>query len=144
MTPNEDAEFNLRIRKTGGKIYLNKDIRVEYFPRETIAKLVRQYFRYGQGRCRTFRKHKAFISVRQVIPPLWVISTLVFLAISLVWPIFIVPLLAYVSVLIIASGYGSLKKSDMAILLSPVCLVIMHYAWGFGFLHQMFIRAAKK
>ncbi|MHC5060940.1 MAG: glycosyltransferase family 2 protein [Planctomycetota bacterium] len=144
MTPNEDAEFNIRIRKSGGKIYLNKDIRVDYFPRETIPKLVKQYFRYGQGRCRTFGKHRAFISVRQVIPPLWTISTLVLLAMSLAWPVFIVPLLAYIFVLIAASGYGSLKKRDMAILLSPICLVIMHYAWGLGFLHQMFIRAGKE
>jgi len=73
MTPNEDAELNMRIRKYGGTVYLSSSIRVSYFPRETITKLMKQYFRYGQGRCRTTKKHRAFTSVRQVIPPVWVI-----------------------------------------------------------------------
>lgn len=143
MTPNEDAEFNMRIRKTGGKVYLNSNIKVDYFPRDSLVKLVKQYFRYGQGRCRTFKKHKAFTSIRQLIPPLWAVSSLIFLAMSLTWPVFIMPLLVYVFALIIASGYGAFKKHDIAILLSPVCFVIMHYAWGLGFLHQISIKANK-
>ena len=143
MTPNEDAEFNMRIRKTGGKVYLNSNIKIDYFPRDSFVKLLKQYFRYGQGRCRTFKKHKAFTSIRQLIPPLWAVSSLIFLAMSLIWPVFIMPLLVYIFALIIASGHGAFKKHDIAILLSPVCFVIMHYAWGLGFLHQMFIRAVR-
>jgi len=142
MTPNEDAEFNLRIRRAGGKIYLNDNIRVDYFPRESFTKLARQYFRYGQGRCRTFQKHRAFTSIRQIIPPLWAVCTPIFLAASLVLPVFVVPLLVYVFVLVAASCYGAVKRCDMAILLSPVCFMIMHYAWGFGFLCQMFTKTA--
>ena len=143
MTPNEDAELNVRIRKTGGHVYLNGNIKVDYFPRDSLVKLLKQYFRYGQGRCRTFKKHKAFTSIRQLVPPLWAVSSFVFLALSLTWPVFAIPLLVYVLTLVIASGYGAFKEHDLAILLSPVCFVIMHYAWGFGLLQQMFARTAK-
>jgi len=138
MTPNEDAEFNMRIRKSGGTVYLNSNIRVGYFPREAITELMKQYFQYGQGRCRTFKKHRAFTSVRQVIPPFWVILTLVILALSSLSKFFILPLLAYFLILLVVSIYGTYKRWDTAVLLSPVCFAIMHYAWGIGFFIELF------
>jgi len=144
MTPNEDAEFNMRIQKAGGKVYLNGDIRVHYFPRDSFVKLAKQYFRYGQGRCRTFKKHKAFTSIRQIVPPLWVVFTLIVLGMSLAWSPFIIPLLAYVFVLISASVYGSFKKCEVSILLSLAYFIVMHYAWGLGFLHEMLLKPMQK
>ena len=43
MTPNEDAELNLRIIKNGGRVYLNKDIKVYYYPRNRVIKFILQY-----------------------------------------------------------------------------------------------------
>jgi glycosyltransferase involved in cell wall biosynthesis len=144
MTPNEDAEFNMRIRKSGGTVYLNGDIEVGYFPRETIAKLLKQYFRYGQGRCRTSRKHKAFTSVRQVIPPIWTVLTLAILVMGLFSKFFMLPLLAYFFVLLLAAMHGTYKRRDFAILLSPVCFAVMHYAWGAGFFSELFRKSSEK
>ena len=139
MTPNEDAEFNLRIRKEGGTIYLNHEIRVGYFPRDTLAKLMKQYYRYGQGRCRTSKKHKAFTSLRQVVPPLWVVVTLVLLILSLSSVVYLLPLLVYFFVLLSVSIFGAYRKRDAAILLSPICFGVMHYAWGLGFFSELFV-----
>jgi len=144
MTPNEDAELNMRIRKSGGTVYLNSSIRVGYFPRETVTKLMKQYFCYGQGRCRTAKKHRAFTSVRQVIPPVWVILTFVILVMSLFFKFFILPLLAYFFILLIVSIHGAYKRRDTAVLMSPVCFAVMHYAWGFGFLSEMFRKNSGK
>ncbi len=140
MTPNEDAELNLRIRKSGGTVYLDSNIRVGYFPRDTLAKLARQYFRYGQGRCRTSKKHRAFTSIRQVVPPLWIVLTVLLLLLSAYSVFFVLPLAAYALVLLLVSAYGSYKKRDGAVLLSPVCFGVMHYAWGLGFLSELFRR----
>lgn len=140
MTPNEDAEFNLRIRKAGGTVCLDSTIRVGYFPRDTLTKLAGQYFRYGQGRCRTSKKHKALTSVRQVVPPLWTILTLVLLPLSLRSAVFLLPLLAYVLALVLVSIHGACTKRDGAILLAPICLAVMHYAWGLGFLSELLRR----
>ncbi len=137
MTPNEDAELNLRIRKSGGTVYLDSNIRVGYFPRDTLAKLARQYFRYGQGRCRTSKKHRAFTSIRQVVPPFWTVLTLVLLLLSWRSVFFVFPLAAYVLVLLLVSMYGAYRKRDRAVLLSPMCFGVMHYAWGLGFLSEL-------
>lgn len=144
MTPNEDAEFNMRIRKSSGTVYLDSNIRVGYFPRETVAKLMKQYFHYGQGRCRTFKKHGALTSVRQVIPPLWTVLTLVILAMSLLSQFFLLPLLAYLFILLLVSIYGTYKRRDISLLLSPICFAVMHYAWGVGFLSELCRKRAGK
>ncbi len=137
MTPNEDAELNLRIRKSGGTVYLDSNIRVGYFPRDTLAKLARQYFRYGQGRCRTSKKHGSFTSIRQVVPPFWTVFTVALLLLSWRSVFFVFPLAAYVLVLLLVSMYGAYGKQDRAVLLSPVCFAVMHYAWGLGFLSEL-------
>lgn len=138
MTPNEDAEFNLRIRKSGRKVYLDSNIRVGYFPRDTVAKLTKQYFRYGKGRCRTSRKHGTITSVRQVIPPFWIVLTLVLLVMSLFSMFFILPLLVYFIILLSVTIHGAYKRRDAAILVSPICFATMHYSWGLGFLSELF------
>jgi glycosyltransferase involved in cell wall biosynthesis len=137
MTPNEDAEFNMRIRKSGGSIYLNSDIRVSYFPRDSVSKLMKQYFRYGRGRCRTFKKHRTLTSLRQVIPPVWIVLTLLFLVCSLFFRPFLIPLFSYFLILMSVSLYYFIIRRDAAVLLSWLCFGVMHYAWGLGFLREL-------
>lgn len=140
MTPNEDAELNLRIRQCGGRVYLNGDIRVKYCPRDSLLKLMAQYFRYGQGRCRSFRKHGRLTSVRQILPPLLVVITLISLGMMLLSKLSLIPLALYLSLLILASAAGAVKKQEISLLISPLCFVIMHYAWGAGFLRACLTR----
>jgi succinoglycan biosynthesis protein ExoA len=66
--PNEDAELNLRLLKSGKKIYLDGSLGVYYFVRDSLSHLARQYFYYGQGRAYTTLKHRRFTSWRQVAP----------------------------------------------------------------------------
>lgn len=137
MTPNEDAELNLRIIKCGGKIYLNSDIKVEYFPRRSIKELLVQYFRYGCGRCRTVKKHGRITSYRQIVSPLWVMSSLVFIGMGMASKLFFIPVAVYLSIIFLISIIGTLKSKDMSILMSSVCFIIMHYAWGIGFINEI-------
>jgi glycosyltransferase involved in cell wall biosynthesis len=69
---NEDAELNQRILDAGGKLYLSKKIVVQYFPRDSIKGLARQYFHYGKGRARTLLKHRRFPTIRPALPFLMV------------------------------------------------------------------------
>jgi glycosyltransferase involved in cell wall biosynthesis len=71
---NEDAELNQRILQAGGRIYQSREIVVYYYPRDSLAGLARQYFRYGQGRARTLLKHRRFIRLRPALPFLGLLS----------------------------------------------------------------------
>ncbi len=65
---NEDAELNQRILAAGGRVYLSRDIVVHYYPRDSLPKLFKQYFRYGMGRARTLLKHRGLVVGRPLIP----------------------------------------------------------------------------
>jgi succinoglycan biosynthesis protein ExoA len=84
---NEDSELNQRILDAGGRIYLSRDIRVHYFPRDTFESLARQYYKYGRGRARTLLKLGTFPRISPALPFLMVTSAAVMLALPPLWPL---------------------------------------------------------
>jgi glycosyltransferase involved in cell wall biosynthesis len=58
----EDAEFNYRCGKAGFRSFTSMKLAVHYYPRETLQGLFRQMKRYGTGRMRLYRKHKAGVA----------------------------------------------------------------------------------
>lgn len=66
---NEDAELNYRLRKaTDKKIMLDPDIVINYFPRNTVGKLGKQYFNYGYWRTKTANKHEQSMRFSHLLP----------------------------------------------------------------------------
>jgi succinoglycan biosynthesis protein ExoA len=133
---NEDAELNIRILKSGGKIYLDNSIRVEYLPRETLGQLAMQYFRYGQGRAYTTVKHRHITSYRQVAPPLLVIALFASLALSFFFPLSLTVWGGYL-VALLASALFTWPRRKIPLetrWLMSICFFLMHTAWGLGFL----------
>lgn len=65
---NQDDEFNLRLRKAGGRIVLDPKIRVLYTPRGSWWGVVRQYYEYGLWKIPVMRRHNAVLGVRSLAP----------------------------------------------------------------------------
>src|SRR5690348_683384 len=55
---NEDAEYDGRLIKSGGRIWLADDLLITYFPRKNTISLFRQYVKQGRGRAHTFFRHR--------------------------------------------------------------------------------------
>jgi succinoglycan biosynthesis protein ExoA len=136
---NEDYEMNIRIRKAGGKIYLDPRIQTTYTPRATPKKLWDQYFRYGWWKVETLKLHPDSLRWRQLVPFLFVAAILSLVLLSPYWTlargllVFIV--LSYGAVL----GFGSwqIKKRNTpwsVVSRFPLAVTIMHVSWGSGFL----------
>lgn len=134
---NEDAELDHRLTSAGGRIWLESDARLAYRMRDTLPDLVRQYWRYGQGRGRTIMKHRMRPRLRQVLP-VW---NLVFLAACLmVAPLFPVALAgpaAYLLALAATSVVAVLAIRSPCGLLAGVALAAMHLPWAAGFLTEI-------
>lgn len=135
---NQDAELNLRLLRSGRKIYLDHTLRVLYFPRETFARLARQYFAYGRGRARTTRKHRRVTSWRQVLPPLFVPASIAAaiggIVLPLAWmlPAFYLAAVLFGAVLIPASG--TKRPADLTERVAAAwAMIVMHFSWGAGF-----------
>jgi len=136
---NQDGELNLRILKTGKKIYLDSSIKVKYYPRNTLRDLARQYFRYGRGRCYTTLKHKKITSFRQVLPVLLILCLLASIGLSLWNPIALMfPSLYIISLLLTALFTWPQKKNPIIQrLFMGTAWAIMHISWGSGFVSRL-------
>jgi len=137
--PNEDSELNIRIVKSGRKIYLDGTLKVLYFPRASFGKLFRQYFKYGQGRCYTTLKHRRFTSLRQLVPPLFVLGLAAAFALAPFFPVTLVHPAAYIAAVLLAALFSRLgdPASLKDRLLLARAFATMHIAWGLGFLSRL-------
>jgi succinoglycan biosynthesis protein ExoA len=134
--PNEDAELNIRILKTGKKIYLDSSIQVDYFPRNSFKKLAVQYFRYGRGRAYTTAKHRLVTSYRQLMPPLLVIGLGVSLVLSFFNPLALAFWGCYILALLAASlvTWPGRSIPVKIRLFMSAAFMVMHTCWGMGFI----------
>ena len=136
---NEDAEYDARVCKAGGSVYLDADIRIGYYPRASLPALWRQYAGYGAGRARNLTKHKALPRLRQLLPVLNLLLLAASLLLAfwsssaLVWPIL------YAAVLGCVSFWLLLRHRSLCGLWGGVALGVMHLAWATGFLRSLVV-----
>ncbi len=74
LVRNQDDEFNLRLRRAGGKIVLDPSITVGYRPRGSLRAVWRQYFEYGFWKVPVMRKHGQVLTLRSLAPLILVLS----------------------------------------------------------------------
>jgi succinoglycan biosynthesis protein ExoA len=139
---NEDYEFNTRIRKAGGTIWLDPAIRSVYFARSTLAALTRQYSRYGFWKWRMLRRYPETVRWRQGLPPLFVLSLAAGVALASFLPVFRILLAAevivYILILVAAGVQTSIRQKNALLAFGlPIAIAAMHIAWGSGFLWSM-------
>jgi glycosyltransferase involved in cell wall biosynthesis len=145
---NEDYELNTRIRQSGGRLWLDPNIQVQYYSRPTLSALARQYARYGYWKVAMLRRYPGSLRWRQALPPLFVLGLIVLLIASFWLPA------AGCAVLAVLAVYGTallLSGVDTAIQLRsvplafgvPLAVAVMHISWGgaflFNFVRQLFV-----
>lgn len=133
MVPNEDAEFDTRLREAGGRIWLESDLRIAYHPRASAGALWRQYHAYGRARARHIRKHKARPRVRQMLPPLLVLGLALSLVAAPLLPAALLLPLGYVAILLVCAVTTAVRRRTAWALWTGPAWGIMHLAWGTGF-----------
>jgi succinoglycan biosynthesis protein ExoA len=145
LLTNEDYEFNTRIRQSGGTVWLDPAIRSTYFARATLAALASQYWRYGFWKARMLRRYPESLRWRQALPPLFVLSLLVFGLLSL-WALparllLILECVLYCLVLLAVGFQVSMKKKDPALIIGvPLAIAVMHLTWGSAFLWSLIFK----
>ncbi len=137
LVRNQDDEYNYRIRELGGTLLLADDVRSSYFSRASLKALWRQYYQYGYWKVRVLQKHPRQMSLRQFVPPAFVLSllaSLIFLLSSKFYFLsFIIPFL-YLTLNVTASLFTAMKNGLKNLFLLPVIFAILHLSYGSGFL----------
>jgi len=149
LLTNEDYEFNVRVKKAGGRIWLDPSIRSIYFARSTLMELARQYWRYGFWKWRMLRDNPKTLRWRQALPPLFVLSLVGLGMLSLFFPLarwlLMGELILYFFTLILAGAFTAFRQKKFHLLPGLVLVIpVMHISWGGGFLWSMLSSGSQK
>jgi len=137
---NEDAEYDARLARAGGRIYLDAGIRIKYIPRGSVSRLWKQYEGYGRGLARNLRKHGSALKLRQAIPIVALVGSVAGTLASLVyWPAIVLPL-GYLAILACASVYVALRHRTVWGLYAGLAAGTMHMSWATGYLKEALSR----
>ena len=131
MMRNQDDEFHYRCKSKGKKIYLNAEIKSQYFPRSTYKSLFKQYFQYGLYKPLVIKKIKSEVKLRHLVPLFFVLYLLSFpiVFVSVIW---LLPLVLYFF-LDVFNSFNS-KESLNVKVASLLVYPILHISYGTGFL----------
>ena len=144
LLTNEDYEFNARIRRAGGTVWMDPSIRSAYRARSSYLELARQYWRYGYWKARMLRRYPETFRWRQ-LAGVFVLSFAVLglLAIWFPWAGWLLTLEVgvYLLGLFLAGAQVALRRREAALLVGvPLAIATMHFAWGSGFIWSMIKR----
>jgi succinoglycan biosynthesis protein ExoA len=128
---NEDAEFDRRLVKSGGRIWLADELVISYFPRNDILSLFYQYVKHGRGRAHTFVRHGGRKRIRHfILPSIAPIVILGFLA-PFYWPL-AVPASVWLFACLLYGLVLGVRQKDICAAGSGYTAIVMQLAWSLG------------
>lgn len=137
MVRNQDDEFNYRLRSFGCQIFLAPDLHLKYYSRVYLPALWSQYYQYGFWKVRVLQKHPRQMSLRQFVPPAFVLALLVSCALAFSPSLRILTLpipFLYITANLVASLYTAAARGWKYLLYLPLVFSILHVSYGLGFL----------
>lgn len=133
LVANEDFEFDVRVRQSGGKLFLDPSVEVLWKCRSRIRDLAAQYRRYGRGKADVAFLHPSEVRLRHLAPPV-AVAALTTSAVLFPWIPVLLPIVGggyAVAVLGLSIPIGRrLESRDK--LRVPAALAAMQLAWGWG------------
>jgi glycosyltransferase involved in cell wall biosynthesis len=135
---NQDDEFNARLIKNGGRIFLVPGLKIWYYTRNTFKKLWKMYFQYGYFKPLVAKKVGRPATLRQLIPSLFLCSLFLLFALSSINRVFLYLFIAliilYLIITISVSFQISSKNKITLIPFSILSFFVLHFSYGFGYL----------
>lgn len=138
---NEDYEFSYRIRRAGGRVFLTPDIRSDYYGRQTLGALWRQFYHYGRWKLRMLARYPASIRPRQVVAPAFV-AALLGGALFAPWSrgmrrLWLATVMGYGAANLLASARQAAQEGWALLPRLPFVFACVHVSWGSGFLREL-------
>lgn len=136
LVRNQDLEFNLRLKKAGGKILLVPDIVSYYYARSTLRALAKNNFSNGFWVVYSTKFAKVPFSVRHLISFFFVLSICGSLILLFIYRpfiyLFLLVFIAYLISNIFFSLGVSFKKGFKYFIPVILSFSTLHFSYGFG------------
>lgn len=136
LVRNQDDEFNGRIIKNGGKVFLLPQLEIKYYARDKVSKVFNMFYQYGLFKPLVNKKLGSPATLRQFFPLLFVLALLVgpILILFLPWllPCYVIMILSYFA---LGTWFSSrYSHSVKQILLQDWVYFVVHFGYGWGYL----------
>lgn len=137
LAANEDYELFYRLRRTGGRVLVDPNIRSWTATRSTFGQLWRQYVRYGFWKAQMLKEHPRSLRLRQIPAPLLVAGFWLLWLLGWHYP------WASRAAMSLVGGYAvavAVLAAELSFRLgwrrwwkAWLAFWIMHWGWGMGF-----------
>ena len=146
LARSQDFDFNLRLRRAGGKILMDPGIVCDYYVRSNLAEFWRHNVDDGFWTFYPLRFGRRTFTLRHVVPPLFVAvlggSILLAAVVRPAGALALAVLAAYAAATLVASAAIAIRRRRPALLVAlPVAFAARHVGHGAGALAGL-IRAA--
>lgn len=137
---NQDDEFNARLIKSGGSIFLIPSIKIQYFARESIKKVAVMFYQYGLFKPLVNKKVGKPSTVRQFFPVGFVLFIILFLSSFFISKTFLALCSSIVIIYFVINLFFTIKlviktgKPKLLIIL-PFVFLIIHLSYGCGYIN---------
>lgn len=139
LVRNQDDELNLRLTRSGYRVWQSPKIKSWYYPRASIKALFKQYMQYGYWKVRVIQKHRLPASPRHLVPGGFVFSLIALMALSpfygpALW--FLIGLASLYAFANILATIVTCRKPGLSkfIPVMPFVFAAYHFGYGYGFL----------
>jgi len=140
LVRNQDDEFNFRITRAGGRIFISPRVKHDYFVRGSYRALFTQYLQYAYWKVVVMRKHGAVIAPRHLVPGVFVLALPVCTGAALLLPFPLslagaTPLVAYGTLLASLVVRTTVAERSLTVGVgAAAAATTMHVAYGLGLL----------
>ena len=136
---NQDDEFNARLVKNGGTIYLIPDIFVTYYTRSSVKSIRKMFYQYGLFKPFVSMKIGKPTTIRQLVPFIFVLFLLTFIPMAMISNVAAALFALGMGIYILADLTFSVRVAIEAkrfglLLFLPWLFFLIHLAYGWGYL----------
>lgn len=139
---NQDDEFNARLKKAGGKIFLVPEIKIQYVARSSLRKLGLMLYQYGYFKPLVALRLGRPATWRQLVPPVFTVALLglPFAALAVPWTLllWIGVIVSHGTVNLAVSVRQAQRKGWKLFPLLFGAFLLAHVAYGLGYLKGAF------
>lgn len=136
--PGEDPKLIEDTKEAGFNVAYDPNMVAYHKRRENVRDFAIQIFKYGLVRPKKENLIKTFRKIHFLAPSTFIFYLILFPILSVYFPIFLLPILAYVSLMISFSFVESLRNNDLgSAIFLPFIFFVIHISYGLGFVTGM-------
>ncbi len=138
LVRNQDDELNARLIRHGGRILLAPEIVSYYYARGSLRHLGRMYYQYGLFKPLAAQRAGGFVTVRQLVPPVFLLVLLGLGLLSAWWRP--AGLLCggvagtYLGAVFGCAGFAARTHGVKTALVLALVFPVLHFSYALGFL----------